>query len=140
METTWNIFKVKSKFIGTKESPWSGEGNYPRNFNNHIIMVKNLKTKVKITFEFWGSKVDPVINDKYNLLNAFYCFLGDAISGESTLEEFLSDFGYDGENIKRGIKAWRACRNNSMPKANRLIQGSEFDLYEIANKLGEDYA
>jgi len=78
-----------------------------------------------------GSIARPQMEKEYDVLNAFYCFISDAISGAYSAEEFSQEFGYT--DPREGLKIWRACQR-AYEKAERVIDG---DLYDTANELSE---
>ena len=129
-KATFKNFEVKATFKGDKKATWSDN-----NFNNSMVKVTNTETKKSIAFEFWGSKVNPEITTKYDILNSFYCFVSDAISGEETFQDFCSNFGYDNDSIKsRNIH--RAC----MRATTKLKKIYSDDIYNLCNELQEVYA
>lgn len=140
MKANFKNFTVKSTFKGDKSASWM-----PENYNNHMIKVINNESKKSCTFEFWNSLRDGEIKDEYSILNAFYCFVSDSISGEYDFEKFCQEFGYNGyiENDygrfvknKQVEKIWKACKK-SLSKLERIYDG---DIYELVNALSKDYA
>lgn len=129
MKTTFKNFAITSTFKGDKLAPWSDK---QQNYNNHIITVTNTETKQKTNFEFWGSIVNPEIKTENELLNAFYCFVGDAVSGNSPFEEFCSEFGYD-DDSRTAERTWKACKK-SAEKLNKIYNDS---IYDLSNELQE---
>lgn len=129
MKTTFKNFSITSTFKGDKVAPWSDK---QQNYNNHTITVTNTETKQKISFEFWGSIVKPEIKTEDELLNAFYCFVSDAVSGISSFENFCGEFGYD-EDSRTAEKTWKACKK-SLEKLNKIYNG---DIYILSNELQE---
>ena len=65
---------------------------------------------------------------------AFYCFLGDAISGSQSFEVFCDEMGYD-EDSRKAEKIWKACQEATQ-KADNLSIG---DLYQVSNYIQEKY-
>ena len=100
---TFKNFKLKSQFINDK--PWNVNDH---NYNNHKITVTNTETKKSISFEFWGSMMNPQINSKSDLLGAFEAFLLDSIYGNYDFEEFCQSLGYNPDSIK-DYKIYQAC-------------------------------
>ncbi|MFW6219827.1 MAG: hypothetical protein ACOC33_03225 [bacterium] len=132
MKTLFKNFEITSKFSGTKIPLWND--GYKYKSQHHKVTVKNTENGKSTSFDFWSSIAQPVFESEYDLLNAFYCFVSDALSGEYEAEEFLSEFGYlDGENIKHGLRAHKECQR-SLAKLNRIYDG---DIYNLSNELSE---
>lgn len=129
MKTTFKNFSINSTFKGDKIAPWNDN---QQNYNNHIITVTNTETKQKTSFEFWGSIVNPEVKTENELLNAFYCFISNAVSGTYSFDEFCGEFGYD-EDIRTAEKTWKACKK-SLEKLNKIYKG---DIYDLVNELQE---
>jgi hypothetical protein len=129
-KATFKNFEVKASYKGTKKADWSSD-----NFNNHMVTVTNTETEQKITFEFWASIANPELNKEYDILNAFYCFVGDAISGMETFESFCSEFGYDSDS-RTAEKIYKKCKKQ-LEKLNKIYDGS---IYDLVNELSEQYA
>ncbi len=126
-KATFKQFEIKASYKGNKKADWSQD-----NFNNHMITVTNLETKQKIRFEFWASIAHPMLKTEHDILNAFYCFVSDAISGNYSFEEFCSDFGYDTDN-RQAEKIYRKC----IKQYDRLSKIYDGDIYDLANELQE---
>mgnify|MGYP001022597990 CR=1 FL=1 len=129
MKTTFKNFLINSTFKGDKVAPWSDK---QQNYNNHTITVTNTETEQKISFEFWGSIMEPEVKTEDELLHAFYCFISDAVSGNYSFNEFCGEFGYD-EDSRKAEKTWKACKK-SLEKLNKIYNG---DVYDLANELQE---
>jgi hypothetical protein len=127
--------KITSTF---KESVQGHVKALPKDYNNQFV-VTITNGNAKEVFEFGTSIADTKKQSpKISLTSAenvyaFYCFIGDAIAGSQTFEEFKSEFGYD--DCCEAHKIWKACKESTM-KAVRLGLG---DLYEISNYLQETY-
>lgn len=129
METIYKDFKIKSEYKGDKAAPW---GDRQENWNNHIITVKNITTGKRTSFEFWASIMHPEIQTEDDLLNAFECFVSDALSGENSFEDFCNEYGYDTDS-RSAERTHKAC-----VKSNQKLKGIYAgDLYELANELNE---
>jgi len=123
-------FKITANYTGAKAAKWSKD-----NYNHHNITVINTDNGKRTRFDFWASIAHPVLESEYDVINAFYCFVSDAVSGLETFEEFCADFGYDNDSIT-ALKTWRACKR-SYNKLTRIYNG---DLYVLINELSEEYA
>ncbi len=129
MKTTFKNLAITSTFKNSKLAPWDEK---QQNYNNHVITVTNAETKQKISFEFWGSIMNPEIKTENELLNAFYCFVSDAVSGNDTFENFCRELGYNEDSIT-AEKTWKTCKKSS-EKLNKIYNG---DIYDLVNELQE---
>ena len=120
-------FEIKASYKGTKKAEWSNN-----NFNNHMITVINTETNQKITFEFWASIANPELKTEYDILNAFYSFVSDAVSGNESFEEFCSNCGYDTDS-RTAEKIYKKCKKQ-LEKLNKIYDG---DICDIVNELSE---
>lgn len=119
-------FTIKSRFTGSKKASWAGAENW----NHHVISVTFNGRRTQ--FDFWASVAEPEIRTKSDLLNAFECFVSDAIAGNGSFEDFCSDMGYDTDS-RKAERTWKACRL-SAAKLNRIYTD---DLYDLSNSLNE---
>lgn len=129
------VFKgveIKSEYFGFKEWPCDST-----NTNYHKILLRNLKTKKHTHFDFWASKAHPRIEDEKDLMEAFECFLTDAMAGDMEFEQFCQEFGYDvyredGYPNANAKRIWKKCRI-SREKFDRIFEG--MNLYEVHNEI-----
>lgn len=126
-KTSYKHFEIKASYKGTKKAEWSSD-----NFNNHMITVTNTETQQKITFEFWASIAHPELTTDYDVLNAFYCLVSDAISGEMSFDDFCSEFGYNNDS-RTSEKIHRKCKKQ-LEKLKKIYDG---DIYDLCNELQE---
>ena len=124
LKTKFKQFKIKASYKGNKKASWGD------NWNNYMITVTNTETNQKITFEFWASIAKPELKTEYDILNAFYCFVSDAIAGSYTFEEFCSEFGHNNDS-RQAEKIYRKCKKQ-LEKLKKIYDG---DIYELANEL-----
>lgn len=120
---------ITATYTGEKSAPWSDN-----NYNHHKVTIRNTTTGKKTSFDFWASIMHPVLDSEYDVLNAFYCFVSDAISGLDSFEDFCSNFGYDTDS-RKAEKTWKACKR-AAAKFQRI---SADDIYNLANELSENY-
>ena len=123
---------VSSVLTGTVEGLCA-----PRQYNN-VFAVTVTNGGIAETFDYHISTHDTQ-NGKKALtdedhISAFYCFLGDAISGSQSFEEFCDELGYD-EDSRKAEKIWKACQEATQ-KADNLSIG---DLYAASNYIQEKY-
>ena len=128
MTYEFNDFRITATYKGDKPAKWSNGENW----NNHWVSVTNAKTGKRTGFYFWASIMHPQLSSRYDVLNAFRCFVDDAISGDMTFHEFCEEFGYD-EDSRTAEKTWKACKK-AKEKLSRIYDG---DVYELLNSLDE---
>ena len=129
MKANFKNFTIEAEYTGNKKAEW---GNNTENWNHHEVTVTNTETGEQTSFDFWGSIVNPELSSEYDVLNAFYCFVSDAMSGQESFESFCSEFGYDTDS-RRAEKTWKACQK-SYDDLQSIYDG---DLYDLANELQE---
>ena len=127
IKTTFKEFEIKATLKGDKKATWSDN-----NFNNHMVKITNTETKMSTSFEFWASIAKPEITEEAEVLNAFECFISDAISGENDYKEFCWELGYE-EDSRKARSTWRACQR----ACNKLKRIYDKDIYDLANELQE---
>ena len=95
IKTRFEQYSVSAVYVGNKSAPWA-----TNNCNNSRVSVVNLNNKKRINFDFWGSLMNPALCTKYDLLNDFYCFISDALSGQQDFFDFCGAYGYDDDSIR----------------------------------------
>jgi hypothetical protein len=124
MKTTYKNFTISSQYIGNK--PWPAD---EKNYHNHKVTV--LSGGKKTSFEYWGSIMYPEISNEIDLLNAFECFVMDALSAQNNFEDFCNELGYDVS--RKAERVYKACEK-SLLKLERIYSG---DVCGLANELRE---
>lgn len=128
--TTYREFKISAEFDGKKVASWDAN-----NDRHNKVTVKNLNNGKRTSFDFWGSVKNPRVESEYDLLNAFYCFVSEALAGVDSFESFCSEFGYDTDS-RNAEKIWRACKRSTNKIFN--LTGYSVDmLYDLVNDLQE---
>lgn len=118
---------------------------YVYRFKVHVLSLTSSKTNNTdyaindhISFDFHDSIANCKNNIKTlthtDLINAFYCYISDALSYDQSnddLSEFLCEFGYtdDKKSIRAGIKAFEGCKEAYQILSSFL----SIDLYDISN-------
>lgn len=120
-------FKIKAEFRGDMVAPWNGN-----NYNYHKVIVKNAETGATTSFDFWASIARPELNRERDVLNAFYCFVSDAVAGAGSFDDFCDEFGYNSDSIK-ALKTFRACEKSY----NKFSRVSNFNIDEMYSFLDE---
>lgn len=110
--------------------------------NQYLVLVKNINTGAKCSFRYWtGFTVCKLMKTNYDLIWAFQCFLGNAISGTYSFEEFCSECGYEmyDEDVegynRKSMQIHRACKK-AYEKAIRILENDD-ELYRVYNKTIE---
>lgn len=120
---------INSVFKGDKL--WKSSGKQ-ENWNNHIIRV--FHEGKKLSFEFWGSIMNPENTTEQEVVFALYCFLTDVQAGEQSFEEFCGEMGYDPDSMT-AKRIFIACAR-SAAKFNRVF---DCDLYDLVNEIQETW-
>ena len=126
---TAGTIEINSTFKGDKKANWSGG---QENWNNHKVTVKH--EGKKFTFDYWASIVNPLMKEDSDNINAFYCFLSDAVSAKESFSDFCSGFGYD-EDSRTAERIYKACEK-ALVKFERVF---ECDLYDLINEIQETF-
>lgn len=119
-------WEITATYTGSKQADWENINNW----NHHRVTVTNTNNGKEIGFDFWASLAHPHLTSLYDTVNAFHCFVEDAISGDMDFEEFCFEFGYDTDS-RRAERTWKACKK-AAEKLRRIYDG---DFYELAEKL-----
>lgn len=128
--TTYKNFKISAEFDGKKVASWDAY-----NDRHNKVTVKNLDSGKYTSFDFWGSVVNPRVESEYDLLNAFYCFISDALAGLESFESFCGDFGYDTDS-RKAEKIYKACKR-AYTKFERVSGFNDDEMYDFINELQE---
>lgn len=118
-------FIVESEYKGDLRAPWAYE-NYFRN----ILRITNTITGKSEEFNFWGSVNRPELVSKYDLLNAFYSIVSDALIGLKSFEEFCKEYGYNPTDTDVN-NLYKECQI-TLDKLKKVYDG---DLYELEDEL-----
>lgn len=121
-----------------------------QNTNYHIVSVKNKKTGDVETFEFWNSlicmkRTKKVYGKEFpdlelrnsELREALTCFVDDALAGDMDIDEFASEFGYEGEKISKVLRIYNGCKE-AKEKLLNLLNCPVNRLYDLINALREE--
>lgn len=122
--------RVSARYVGNEAAPFN-----PDNYHNHRVRVYNVDNRKRTSFKFWASVMNPELCSRYEVLNALYCFVSDAVSGLDSFEDFCRNFGYDPDS-RSAYKIWQICQRSSV-KALRVFGLSRSELYEFLNALSE---
>lgn len=128
MKATFNNFEITATYTGSKPAPWGD--TMPKNWNHYRITVKNTNNGKRTGFDFWASIAKPKLTTEHDVLDAFRCFINDALAGEMDFTEFCGELGYD-EDSRTAERTWKACKRS----ANKLRRIYDGDLYELINSL-----
>jgi hypothetical protein len=78
--------------LASKMPPWDLPGNSKK--QHWVISVWNPENEQQIEFDFFASIANPEIKSFADLMEAWTCFVRDAISGKDKFRDFCSEFGY----------------------------------------------
>lgn len=134
METSYKEFKLTAFYYGNKN--WPAENGSFKNYNNHMVYVRNTERHIKIGFEYWESINEVYIKTETGLLQAFSCFLSDASCALYDFEEFCCELGYEPES-RRSALAYRKCKE-ALEKVEKLGI-DEASLYDLMNELNDSF-
>lgn len=127
---TAGTITINSDFKGDKL--WKNSNSRQENWNNHLVTVTH--NKKRLSFDFWGSVMNPENKTEQEVVFAFYCFLSDSCAGNGTFENFCSEFGYD-QDSRTAERIHKQCISSNQ-KFNRVF---DCDLYELCNEIQETW-
>lgn len=126
-------FAVSSSLVASGV-PFPYEKNSRSQHNKYRITV--VCNNIKRYFSYFDSIANYVANKKElsesDLKNAFYCFVSDSVSGQSSFEDFCDEFGYDSDS-RTAERIWRSC-GRSYDKLKTLLP-PDVDIYDLLNYL-----
>lgn len=129
-----NISFAVSASLVASGVPFPNEKNSRPQHNKFRVTV--VCNNIKRSFSYFDSIADYMKGKKElsdsDLQNAFYCFVSDSVSGESSFEDFCSEFGYDSDS-RTAEKIWRSCGRLS-EKLNVLLP-PDVDSCDLLNYL-----
>ena len=118
--------KLSSRFVGLDYPDWSKKDK-----RQHQKITIEVDYK-KHSFDYWRGLSYPEQMKEKELIEAFECFLSDCISGDQTIDDFQSEFGY--ENVSECIRVYNACKAELEAWKNFFI-----DPYDLDNWLRDRY-
>lgn len=102
--------------------------------NKYDVTVTNSDTDNSTSFDYYDSthNYNNAITEVKgeDLLQAFECFISDAIAGDESFEDFCDNMGYD-QDSRSAEKIWKECIKSRYKAKNVIDQ----DLYDFANEL-----
>ena len=137
MKAIYKNLEITAEFItGMPQSEVFGDKDSKLYCNKFEVSVLNTDTKEQIQFDFFGSHNDYMkgkteLNEN-DLLNAFDCFLMDALSGSLSFEDFCGEFGYD-QDSRTAERIHKACEEAN-DKLNDIVND---DIYDFTNEFKE---
>ena len=129
-KASFKNIRVSAVYVGDEAAPFN-----PDNYHNHRVRVYNANNGKRTSFKFWASIASPELRTRYEVLNALYCFVSDAVSGLDSFEDFCGNFGYDLDS-RSAFKTWQVCQRSSA-KALQVFGLSRLELYDFLNELSE---
>lgn len=129
-KASFKNIRVSAVYVGDEAAPFNSN-----NYHKHRVRVYNVSTHKRTFFKFLASVMNPELKSRYEVLNALYCFVSDAVSGLDSFEEFCGNFGYDTDS-RSAYQTWQICQRSSV-KALRVLGVSRAELYDFLNELNE---
>jgi hypothetical protein len=129
-KASFKNIRVSAVYVGDEPAPFLAN-----NYHKHRVSVYNVDNRKRTSFKFWASVMNPELRSRYEVLNALYCFVSDAVSGLDSFEVFCSNFGYDPDS-RSAYKIWQICQRSTV-KALRVLGVSRSELYDFLNELSE---
>lgn len=122
--------KVSIEHACEKPSPW--DNGYGTEKHNKVSVV-NLKTRKRMSFDFWGSVVEPNQESANGAIGAIACYASDALSYDNarSFEDFCSEFGYDTDS-RNAEKIYKAC-GKAHEKMSRVVGDNYTFLIDYEN-------
>jgi hypothetical protein len=127
-KASFKNIRVSAVYVGDEPAPFN-----PDNYHKHRVSVYNTVTHKRTSFKFWASIMNPELSTCYQVLNALYCFVSDAVSGLDSFEDFCRTMGYDPDS-RKAYETWQICQRSSV-KALRVLGVSRSELYDFLNEL-----
>ncbi len=130
MKTTFEGVRISAKLINEDIEQTTQPKDSARTLYCNQFRVSLSKDGKRASFLYHGSHQDwqnqkTELSEK-DLLNALYCFVSDAESGEEPFEDFCANFGYD-EDSRTAERIYKACK-----KSAEKLQRLNFNSYLIA--------
>jgi adenine-specific DNA methylase len=121
-----SVITLKSKYQGTAR-PWGEQ--YIKEHYRVFVEVDD----VKFSFSFYQNEYPLKETD---LIFALYCCVSDALNYVDYPEksDFAAAFGFTYEEAKQANQAYNSCR-----RLYEKLEGTGFDLYELARFLFDKY-
>ena len=132
-QVTYGALTIRA---GNGKRTMGEDGRYRRLYN---VRIHSDATGAEVRFDF----TDSIANEeagkqglaKDELLWAFRCFVEDALAGESSFEDFASDYGYDLDSYS-ARQIHKACKRASAKFAKLYHDGR--DPADVVNALADD--
>lgn len=120
--------KVSAEYIGDKAANWTVNGQ--QNYHNNKVTIRCGGRS--LSFDFWGSIMNPECRSDSDLRHAAYCAVSDARMGEMEFEDFCKELGLSVDSLQ-AHNSWKACKAMKR-KIDRVLTVEEQD--EILMNFG----
>lgn len=126
---------LTSMWKGLEKALWGTDHTQER---HHIITVRGVKSSFE--FDFWAGVARPFIETEQEVIEAFSCFISDAIFAESDYSDFCDELGlkkFDeyGYEDRRSEYIYEKCLDS-----RRLFDYAiDADIHDFFNWLVETY-
>lgn len=129
---------VRAQFIGTKSALFD-DGSKDTASRHHRITVKNEVNGNEVAFDYYPSLMNPRVTSRDEILSALSCFIMDAYSGEMSLDDFTSEFGYNSNKfpVSQILEVYDAC-HDSYCKLQYLFEDDNDSLDSLKAMLEEE--
>jgi hypothetical protein len=130
---TKDVLSLSFKHVKKKKAKWDDDSCY--SIERHYVITAEHYEHGSISFDYWTSVAKPELEHGVDLMEAFECFVSDAISASHhAYEEFCSEFGYNPE-LERSRETYNECLV-SLNNFNDLFGGEVF-VYDYYHELTE---
>ena len=131
--------RLVAMWINEKPSSWDSMSHK----QHHRIKVIANGGK-SVSFDYWASQAHPRIETEKEVIEAFNCFVSDAMSGTSDFKDFCSELGYD-EYIENDYG--RSVQNKDAKRIHSACVKAKkdfdrvvgVDIYDLSNWMSEEF-
>lgn len=135
MRLQYGDWTISSFNVGAKESRYGSDAS-----QHHKIYVQYNGSKA-VFFDYWASRVEPHINSKKQLLEAFSVILIEAQDGRNlgSIDDFVAEFGYDYKTTKVSeiLDLYDAIQNNFI-RIDHIVDGDWSAVERAYERLSEE--
>jgi len=122
-----NKITISSRNVNSKKSSWGADEH-----QHHVISLTT--SEGVISFDYWASKAQPYVRMATDLLECLSAFLSDAMYGEMSYEDFISEMGYEPNEESEQIHSECVVAYDKFLELELLD-----DMYDLTNELNEKY-
>lgn len=130
MDTIFNDIELTSEYTGKKSALFDTDGT---TMERHWT-IKCKKEDREIEFDYYPSKANPYVDTEEEILEAFECFLSDAVYGFESLDDVYNELGCNG-SISQFIATYNACVDAGEKLKYLLGTSDTSDIEELREDL-----